>query len=61
MQEVLISVKYDADNEGYIDGSNIIGSYGDNTSIYGHGFIYEIPEPSTLLLLGLGMVMLRRK
>lgn len=42
-----------------IDGSNIVGGYGDSTG--SHGFLYAIPEPATLLLLGLGAAMVRRK
>jgi hypothetical protein len=26
-----------------------------------HGFVYEVTEPATLLLLGLGAVVLRKK
>ena len=39
-----------------IDGDNIVGTYLDGSSY--HGFVYTVPEPSTLLLLGLGVVML---
>jgi hypothetical protein len=41
-----------------IDGSTIVGSYEDGSG--SHGFIYEIPEPATLLLFGLGAVILRK-
>jgi hypothetical protein len=42
-----------------IDGSNIVGSYEDR---YGtHGFIATIPEPVTILLFGIGGLILRRK
>ncbi|MHC4745660.1 MAG: PEP-CTERM sorting domain-containing protein [Planctomycetota bacterium] len=36
-----------------IDGDNIVGGYRDASGT-GHGFIYTIPEPTTLLLLALG-------
>jgi len=42
-----------------IDGVTIVGSYSDGSGR--HGFIYTIPEPATILLLGLGgMVLLGR-
>jgi hypothetical protein len=43
-----------------IDGDTIWGSY--RHSLYGtnHGFIYTVPEPCTLLLLGLGGIIIRR-
>jgi hypothetical protein len=44
-----------------IDGSNLVGEYSlGDTPYTQHGFIYTIPEPATLLLLGLGAVMLRK-
>jgi hypothetical protein len=42
-----------------IDGDKIVGLYNDGTRSY--GFIYEIPEPTTLLLLSLGSLALRRR
>ncbi|MBL7215918.1 MAG: PEP-CTERM sorting domain-containing protein, partial [Phycisphaerae bacterium] len=44
-----------------IEGDTILGSY--RYSLYGmsHGFMYIIPEPCTLLLLGLGSLALRLK
>jgi hypothetical protein len=41
-----------------IDGSNIVGTYYDAGY---HGFIYTIPEPATLLLLGMGALILRKR
>jgi hypothetical protein len=41
-----------------IDGSNIVGEYYDASS-GSHGFLYTIPEPATLLILGLGVLCLR--
>lgn len=43
-----------------IDGDRIVGPYWDGSvTSGGHGFVYVIPEPSTLLLLGFGAMMLR--
>ncbi len=42
-----------------IDGDNVVGYYEDSFGY--HGFLYVIPEPATLLILGLGVFVLRRK
>ena len=46
-----------------IDGDKIVGSYQLSYDFYNkeQGFIYEIPEPTTLLLLGLGGIALRKR
>jgi hypothetical protein len=44
-----------------IDGNNIVGTYTDADSKAGGCFIYTIPEPATLLLLGLGALLLRKR
>ena len=41
-----------------IDGGNIVGRYYDGSS---HGFLAVIPEPATLSLLALGMLMACRR
>ena len=41
-----------------ISGNNIVGWYKDSSGT--HGFLYTIPEPATLLLLGLGAFLLRK-
>jgi len=47
-------------NSDGIDGNNIVGYYEDASGF--HGFLYTIPEPSTLSLLGLGgLALLTRK
>ncbi len=42
-----------------IEGNDIFGQYRDSFGT--HGFIYTIPEPATLLLLGLGGIFLRKR
>ena len=42
-----------------IDGDKIVGQYSDSTGK--HGFIATIPEPCTILLLGLGGLLVRRR
>ena len=42
-----------------IDGTILVGYYMD-TSYNTHGFSYTIPEPATALLLGLGMMLVRK-
>lgn len=42
-----------------ISGNNLVGGYFDSSGI--NGFEYTIPEPATLLLMGLGGVLLRRR
>jgi hypothetical protein len=47
-----------------IDGDKIVGYYTESlgdSSYVRHGFIYTIPEPATLLLVGIGAVMIRRR
>ena len=41
-----------------IDGNKLVGDFRAGGF---HGFLYEIPEPATLLLLTLGAIMLRKK
>jgi hypothetical protein len=40
-----------------IDGNTLVGSYSDSTNVY-HGFEATIPEPSPLVLLGIGAISL---
>jgi hypothetical protein len=42
-----------------IDGDNIVGYYSDATG--GHGFLYTIPEPCSLLLILAGFTFMRRR
>ena len=42
-----------------IDGSNIVGYYTDSSGT--HGFLAVIPEPTTLSLLAIGMLMACRR
>jgi hypothetical protein len=42
-----------------ISGNYLFGSFEDISGT--HGFVYEIPEPATLLLLGLGAAIVRKR
>ncbi len=44
-----------------IDGSNIVGSYFVSSEEAYHGFLAVIPEPATLSLLAVGMLMACRR
>ena len=49
-----------SDTSAYgIDGGNIVGYYSDGSGI--HGFLTVIPEPATLSLLAIGMLMACRR
>ena len=43
-----------------IDGTNLVGWSLESSGTF-HGFVYTIPEPGTLLLLGLGGLFLRKR
>jgi len=43
-----------------IAGEHIVGSYVDDDG-KSHGFIYTIPEPTTISFLALGAILARRK
>ena len=43
-----------------IDGSNIVGQYYDGSGTH-HGFLAVIPEPTTLSLLAVGVLMVCRR
>jgi hypothetical protein len=40
-----------------IDGNTLVGAYSDSSGVF-HGFQAVIPEPSSLILLGIGGVAL---
>ena len=44
-----------------IDGSNIVGSYSVSSEEAFYGFLAVIPEPATLSLLAMGMLMACRR
>ena len=49
-----------SDTRAYgIDGGNVVGRYYDGSS--NHGFLAVIPEPATLSLLAVGMLMACRR
>lgn len=61
--QILTTLDYPGANQTQlygIDGISIVGSYTDASGDT-HGFLYTIPEPATLLLLGFGAVVVRRK
>jgi hypothetical protein len=43
-----------------IRGDSIVGSYKDSSDVW-CGFVYTICEPATLVLLGVGGMMMRKR
>jgi hypothetical protein len=44
-----------------IDGDKVVGLYQSVSGQFINGFVYTIPEPATLLLFGLGAVVMRKR